>query len=324
MSGLTNDQSTPPPGHRLIRLYPARYRAAHGEDVAATFADTVEGQPARVVRRERRDLVTHALRLRFRIGPTDPAGRVLAGAAPIQLALAAGVALYRALPQFDQLVRGDQVPSPMRTVLHASFELSCTVPWLLALAFALLGRWRTARLTGWWGSVLSAALAVPVYRSFLDRYLLGEMAALTVLACTALVLAPAGLVDVTQRGRRRMVGVALGTGIPMIVFGQYGIDLIPVTGVVSLPVWMSVVVAVVLLGELSGRRPDPLVAVGVALATVPWVAPYLLGVFDGWVGPGTALTVGAAWLTPIGAAVAVAGLVRLVRRVRSAEPSDPA
>lgn len=152
MSDSTSGHDTPQAGRLLIGLYPARYRAAHGEDIQATFAEAVEGRPRHAVLRECRDLATHALRLRLRIGPTDAPGRLLAGAAPVALALAAGCALSYLLPQLHELVHRIRYPYPNLglgyAVLNAVLAVASTMPWLLALAFAVSGRWQAARATG--------------------------------------------------------------------------------------------------------------------------------------------------------------------------------
>ncbi|WP_457033323.1 hypothetical protein [Kitasatospora sp. P5_F3] len=332
MSAVTNgwgsDHVAPQPGRLLIGLYPARYRAAHGEDIAAVFADATEGQSRRAVLRERRDLATHALRLRLRIGPTDPAGRVLAGAAPVALALAAGVALYFLLPELREMVYRIRHPHPGlglgHALLNAGIELAFTAPWLIALVLAVLGRWRAARIAG----AVATLLGLGVMALFMQfHYMAGEMAG-TALVGALVLLAPADLVDVTQRGRWEMVGIALGAGLPMIAVTEFWYELywgtsLSLAGL--LPIWLSVVTAAALLGRLSARRPDRLLAFGVGLGVLPWLMPFAVAVIVyGAVPLPTLLRYGGAYLAPFGAAVALAGLVHLARRVRTTEPSDPA
>ncbi|GAA1194221.1 hypothetical protein F4556_001601 [Kitasatospora gansuensis] len=327
-SAWTGSHAAPQPGRLLLGLYPARYRAAHGEDIAAVFADATEGQPRRAVLRERRDLATHALRLRLRIGPTDPAGRVLAGAAPVALALAAGFALYFLLPELREMVHRLRYPFPnlglRYAIVSAVFLVTTTAPWLLALGLALLGRWRAARIT----VVVSTLLSIGVSSVFEPQsvWVLGEMAG-TALVGALMLLAPAGLVDVTQRGRWEMTGLALGVGLPMIALSQYGAGLFVGTSTsvfALLPLWLSVVTAVVLAARLSGRRPDRLLALGVGLGVVPWLLRFVVGVFAESDYQRMALGYLGASLASLGAAVALAGVVHLVRRGRATEPSDPA
>ncbi|KQV20090.1 MULTISPECIES: hypothetical protein [unclassified Kitasatospora] len=327
MSAVTNgwgsDHVAPKPGRLLIGLYPARYRAAHGEDIAAVFADATEGQSRRAVLRERRDLASHALRLRLRIGPTDPAGRVLAGAAPVALALAAGCALAFLLPNLRPMVH--EIRYPIRglglrnALMSAVFILAYTAPWPVALAFAVLGRWRAARIAGVVATLLT--LAVYATNGLAFAWVIGEMAATAAVGAVVL-LAPSGLVDVTQRGRWEMAGIALAIGLPLGLGRQFGIDLSWRFDL--LPVWLSVVTAAVLLGRLSARRPDRLLAFGVGLGVVPWMMPFAAAVLHGAVRMPTLLRYGGAFLAPLGAAVALAGVVHLARRVRATEPSDPA
>ncbi len=324
MSDFTTDHDTPQAGRLLIRLYPARYRAAHSEDISATFTEATEGRPRRAVLRESRDLATHALRLRLRIGPTDPAGRVLAAAAPVALSLAAGCALYNLLPELREMVHRIRYPYPNLglgyAVLDAALHVASTVPWLLALTFAVLGRWRSARPAG----VTAALLSIGVLTlTGLDPYTVGQVAG-TALVGTLVLLAPAGLVDVTQRGRREMAALTLAVALPMIAFSPYEARYAPMPMMGLLLIWLNAVTAPALLSRLSGRRPDRLRAVGTGLGALPWLMPIpTVAAFDGAARPTMLLLYAGACLSPLGAAVAVAGVIRLGRRLRTTHPSDP-
>ncbi|MFD0259547.1 hypothetical protein ACFVH7_14880 [Kitasatospora indigofera] len=325
MDDVTTGAGAPRPGRLLIGLYPARYRSAHGDDICATFAEATEGRPRRAVLREYRDLATHALRLRLRIGPTDPAGRVLAGAAPVALALAAGCALVVLLPELRELVHRIRYPYPNLglgyAVLAAVFQVALTVPWLLALGIAVTGRWRAARIVGVAAALLGAGV---LSLDGLYPYMAGQMAG-TALVGTVVLLAPAGLVDVSQRGRWEMAGLVLAVAVPMIAAGRYAAQQVPLTMLGLLPIWLGTVTAPVLLSRLSGRRTDRLRAVGVGLGTLPWLMPLVMvAAFDPPVHLRPLLEYAGACAAPLGTALAVAGAVRLARRVRTTGPSDPA
>lgn len=324
MNDLTTGHDAPQAGRLLIGLYPARYRAVHGEDIRATFAEATEGRPRRAVLQECRDLATHALRLRLRIGPTDPAGRVLAAAAPVALALAAGCALYLLLPELRELVHRIRYPYPNLglgyAVRDAVLHVAYTVPWLLALAFAVLGRWRGARITGMAATLPS--IAVPALTGP-SSYATGQMAAMALVGVLVL-LAPAGLVDVTRRGRWEMVALALAVALPMIAVSRYEAHHVPLPMTGLLAIWLGTVTAPVLGARLSGGRPDRLRAVGTALGALPWMMPIVIAAVDGTAHLPTLLRYTGAFLAPFGAAAAVAAAVHLARRARTAEPSDPA
>ncbi|QKW18452.1 hypothetical protein HUT16_04665 [Kitasatospora sp. NA04385] len=318
---MTVPQHAPQAGRLLMGLYPARYRAAHGADIAAVFAETTGGLPRRAVLRERFDLAAHALRLRLRIGPTDPVGRVLAGAAPVALALAAGRCLFFLLTQLHETAYRLLHPYPNLgrgyAVLGAALLLAGTLPWLLALALTVLGRWRAARITG----VLAALTGAGIqwWEGVYAMWEVGFLVGLLLIGVLGL-LAPADLVDATARGRWEAAGLALGVGLPMTVVGPQGLtflDDVDLSVGVLLPAWLCTVTAVALLLRLSGRRPDRLRAAGVALGALPWLSYLAFALVDS-PGQRTALVeFGGICLAPLGTAVAVAGVVHLVRRART-------
>ncbi|MFJ5924450.1 hypothetical protein ACIQF6_17810 [Kitasatospora sp. NPDC092948] len=317
----------PRTGRLLMSLYPARYRAAHGEDIATVFSETIEGLSRRAMLRERFDLATHALRLRFRIGPTDPAGRVLAGAAPVALAIAAGCCLYFLLPQLHETVHRIRYPFPNlglgSALLAAALLLAGNLPWILALAFAVAGRWRLARATGALAALIG--IGVQCWDPLYALWQVGQLVGLAVVGVLVL-LAPSGLVDVTRKGRWEIAGLALGVGLPVIVVSQF--DLLSVVGVKTsaaglLPIWLCAVTAVVLMLRLSGRRPDGLRAVGVVCATLPWLLHVAFAAADSSEKQYLVVWFAGLCLAPLVGAAAVAGTVHLVRRPRAAEPSNP-
>ncbi|MFJ4675465.1 MULTISPECIES: hypothetical protein [unclassified Kitasatospora] len=319
----------PQAGRLLMSLYPVRYRALHGEDIAAVFARTAEGLPRRAVLRERFDLAAHALRLRLRIGPTDPAGRVLAGAAPVTLAIAAGRCLFFLLSRLHERVHRIRYPFPGSGLGHAVLDavllVAGTLPWLLALALAAVGRWRAARITGLLAALVEVGIQEleGIYQLWLVGYLLGLL-----LVGALLLLAPPDLVDVTKRGRWEAAGLALGVGLPLIAADRYQLTRhlsLNMATVGLFPLWLCAATAVVLLLRLSGRRPDGLRAAGVALAVLPWLVHLVFAAVDD---PARELRrivrYGGACLVLLGLAAALAAAVHLVRRTWWDKPTDPA
>jgi len=318
----------PRAGRLLMSLYPARYRAAHGEDIATVFSETIEGLSRRAVFRERFDLATHALRLRLRISPTDPAGRVLAGAAPVALAIAAGRCLFFLLPQLHEMVHRIRYPYPNlglgSALVGAALLLAGNLPWLLALMFAVAGRWRLARATGALAALIG--IGVRLWDRLYALWEVGELVGLAVVGALVL-LAPSGLVDVARRGRWEIAGLALGVGLPVIAVRQFGVMSlagVKMAAVGLLPIWLCAVTAVVLMLRLSGRRPDGLRAVGVVCATLPWLLHLAFAAADSSEKQFLAILFAGVCLAPLVGGAAVAGAVHLVRRPRAAGRSNPA
>ncbi|WP_371500697.1 hypothetical protein OG871_28765 [Kitasatospora sp. NBC_00374] len=319
-----SDQHTPQAGRLLIGLYPARYRAAHGEDIAATFAEAAEGLSRRAVLRERLDLASHALRLRLRIGATDPAGRVLAGAVPVVLGLLAGFCMWVLLPELRELAYRVRHPYPnlglrvaVQSVLYA---MAAYLPWVLVLVAVAVGRWRLARALALVATLLWAALSV-VFGPW-TQLLYGGVTQWAVL-CAVVLLAPPTLLDRSVRGRWKVTAVALSYATLLIVSHRtdlYGYF----SGTTLLNVyvcWPLLAAAAVLLGHLAARRPDRLRAAGAGLVGLVWLLPGLLEGSSWLPRVGRMLT---AYLVLVGLMVALAAGVRMIRRVRGAEPADPA
>ncbi|MFD7639361.1 hypothetical protein ACFV4P_01785 [Kitasatospora sp. NPDC059795] len=321
-------RDVPRTGRLLMNLYPARYRAAHGEDIATVFTETTEGMGSRAMLRERLDLATHALRLRLRIGPTDPAGRVLAGAAPVALALGVGRCMFYLLPYLHEAANRVRHPYPglgfVYALVSAVMLLADQLPWLLALVFAVAGRWRLARAAGAFAAFLTVALQW--WEGTYAVWQIGQMAGLAVVGLL-LLLAPSDLVNVTSRGRWEIAGIALGVALPMIAANRLGavvVGGVTVATIGLLPIWLCTVAAVVLMRRLSGQRPDTLRAVGVVLATLPWLAHLAVAAVTDPDKEGLAAWFTGFCLVPLAVAAAAAGAVQLLRRPRATEPPNPA
>ncbi|MEU9133795.1 hypothetical protein AB0D08_37875, partial [Kitasatospora sp. NPDC048540] len=287
----------------------------HGEDIAATFAEATEGLSGRAVLRERLDLASHALRLRLRISSAHPAGRMLAAAAPVALALAAGERIS-GLPGLVQFAAYSSGTRPGMLAVQAVMAVVMFVPWIVALLCATAGRWRPARAVAAFAALIDLGIALLI----LGRYgpATGELLRTGALAAL-LLLAPPDLVDTGRRGRWETASVALATGARLAVMLGPGVTLLGL-GWYEVPAaacfWSLVAVAGLLLVHLSARRPDRLRAIGIALGAGPWLLQYA--------GIGAMHWVVAYSVVLIGGAVAAGGVVHLVRRMLGTEPAEPA
>ncbi|MFB6894420.1 hypothetical protein ACFCX4_34530 [Kitasatospora sp. NPDC056327] len=326
-----------PPASALVRrlplrgLYPAAYRAAHGEEITAVFAESVRHADRRTTLREWSALAAHALRLRTRLSSRDPGGRLLAGAAPFLLA--GGAALNAVHLLTASLTHGPRAGSaPLVLAVVRS------VPWLLALLCAAFGRWRPARALVA-GGVLTGFLGAAVAQRLPPADVFAPSTGLLWLwACAgALVLvAPPDAVDLSPRNRARTVAAAIAAALPMsgiatLVIGTWPDDY---TNIAFTPLqntaldvsaaWPAFVMAFALLLRLGDPATDPLQAYGVTLAVLPWsivTAPPLYLHLPA--GPPHLLLDGAVALGLLATAAATGLLCRRLRRTREAGSLPP-
>ncbi|MFI6848363.1 hypothetical protein OG535_18600 [Kitasatospora sp. NBC_00085] len=263
----------------LLGLYPAKYRAANGEEIVAVLAESLQGADRRTVLREWATVAAHAVRLRTRLSSSDPAGRFLAGAAPFLLAGGAGLAMVHLLLG---LFLPDQFGDEGHPAARVAVGAAQTVPWILALVCAGSGRWGAARLLVLAGTLVRTAAAAAFFAHeslALFQYLplVGFW-----LLLGALLLAPPDGIDVTRRARSEMVATALALALPMgaiaviwpwpeeglavdHVFSDANRTLLDVS-----TAWPAVVMSIALLLNLARRDTDRVRAAGVALAVLPW------------------------------------------------------
>ncbi|WP_330238634.1 hypothetical protein [Streptomyces sp. NBC_00525] len=105
----------------LLRLYPAGYRRAFGDDIAEAYREAVEGAGRSARLREAGDIMAHALRVRLRLGSAQRAGRLFAAAAPFALAATAAYAAFGLVSML------------------ADWRLSGTSDFLLPLSYVMIG-----------------------------------------------------------------------------------------------------------------------------------------------------------------------------------------
>ncbi|WP_052708994.1 hypothetical protein [Streptomyces sp. NRRL S-495] len=255
----------------LAGLYPAEYRAAHGEEIKAVLADAVQHAGPRTALREWAALAAHAVRLRTRLSSSDPAGRILAGAAPSLLAGGAALSVLHLL--FGALPAGPDA--------HWAMGAAQSAPWILALLCVALGRWAPARAL-----LLLAALFQPA-TSFTEN---PELPGLWALTAVLVLIAPPDAVDLSRRGRSWAIGSAAAVALPLSGLAVLWLDTRPEDyphlvfpplqqALLDLsPAWPALVLSLAHLLRLARPNTDPLHAGGIALAVLPWtltIAPPL-------------------------------------------------
>ncbi|MER5866777.1 hypothetical protein [Kitasatospora sp. NPDC002040] len=267
----------------LNGLYPAGYRAAHGEEITAVFADAVEHADRRTALREWAALAAHALRLRTRLSSRDPGGRITAGAAPFLLAGGAALALV-------QLLTGLLTRSSVGTAT-AAVDAVQTVPWVLALLCVALRRQGAARalvLVALAARIGVAAVAQVHPAAGFARAT--ELFGLWVVLAVLVLIAPPDAVDTSRRGRSWTMASAVTIALPLSTVAVLWIGAWPedYADVLFTPLTQAaldtstacpaLVLALAYLVQLGNPDTDRLAAAGVALAVLPWtvmVAPPL-------------------------------------------------
>jgi hypothetical protein len=316
-----SDQHTPEADPWPIRIYPARYRAAHGEDIAATLAEATEGLSGTAVLREHLDLAAHALRLRLRIGPTDRAGRVLAGAAPVVLGLLAGFGLWGLQAELPWMVHQIHGPYRIRATAYVLYIAAGSLPWALALAAAAVGRWGLTRALGLAGTLLGLGILL-AFGPMTTMFLFGQPVFWTILGAVVL-LTPPTLLDRSARAGWEAVAVALSFAAVMIASQSSGLW-VYFTGRTILHMYVSwplFAAAAVLLGHLAIGHRDRYRAAGAALAGALWLVP---GLLDEYNTRRVLATWAPGYLLLVALAVALATGIRMIRRARAGESADPA
>ncbi|MFI9329808.1 hypothetical protein ACIGZJ_19970 [Kitasatospora sp. NPDC052868] len=318
----------------LIGLYPAAYRASHGEEIAAVFAESVEGTDRTTVMREWAALAAHAVRLRTRLSSRDPAGRILAGAAPFLLAGGAGLAAVQLLMGFFVTAARFDPGGSNPTAVTAVGAVQ-TVPWILALLCAALGRWGLARLLVLAGTLarIGAVVGFLVHpaAAFAQYFFLFPF---WLLLAVPMLIAPPDGVDRSARSRAETAIAAIAIALPMSALvllwpwpgaDDYSEPVFPADVQRLLDIssaWPALVMATAFLVHLAARHPDRLRSAGVALAVIPWTVmlapPYY------WRPPRDLAELGRNAAAVAGLLVIAAGLAALRRALASsAEPAEP-
>ncbi|MEU6025952.1 hypothetical protein ABZ825_02875 [Streptomyces tauricus] len=206
---------------RVLRLYPAAYRRAHGGEIAATYRESTAGAPLGSRLREGAGLAAHALRLRAGLGPASPASRVLAPAYPFALAVSAAACGLHLVRWYAALVSS---PTPVWVQLRVDVSgawgvlLVSSLIGFVGAASALTGRWRAGVPLTVAGLLSFAVAAVVSGPAFGDPVLTPTASALT--AAVVLACPPDRRLEATSAGRAGTAGAL----IALVVVPRAAID----------------------------------------------------------------------------------------------------
>ncbi|MGW6577253.1 hypothetical protein ACWGAN_34465 [Streptomyces sp. NPDC054945] len=291
---------------RLLRLYPAGFRRAFGDEVAEAYREATEGAGPITRVREAADIVAHALRLRLGVGSAQRGGRLFAATAPFALAATGAHAafLLASTINFAYVTGRPDFETPLGYAMNGFSVLT-----LIGAVSALGGRFSVGARTAFAGVAgNTVCLVIAVLPGALDMPL-EHLAYLTpplVIAALPLLCPPDLHPPRRIRTTTGLVALMLWAPLSVVLLG-----LLDAAGLGMILLWrfaVTVTAALALAGRpaLSGIRTSGRFALA--------VAPFLvLGHFAGVVGEDTAL--------PCVALLAVTGLaVRLWRR----RHSDPA
>ncbi|MFD7584513.1 hypothetical protein ACFV84_03650 [Kitasatospora sp. NPDC059811] len=256
---------------RVLRLYPAAYRRAHGGEIVATFREMTAGEPLGSRLREGAGLAAHAARMRMGLGTAAPVAKVLALAYPFALAAAAAACGLHLLSWYAGVVSS---PAPLGVRIGTDLSgawgalLVSSLVVVAGSVAALAGRWRLGVPCTVAGLLSFAAAAVVSGRAFGDP----------VVTPAAMVLAAAVLLACPQD--RRAEGVAAGRAgaagavvalvvVPRAVIASHGVPWVST----DYGCWPLVVLAAtgVALTWSSGSRGGRELA-AMALASPPLLA----------------------------------------------------
>ncbi|MFI7387190.1 hypothetical protein [Streptomyces sp. NPDC049813] len=234
------------PAPRVLALYPRRYRAVHGPEIAQLYRDATDGTDTRTRLREQADIAAHALRVRTFLSPRQPLGRFALTAAPYTLAAAVSIAAARTTTATTDALRDMDAAAWPATGALVTYVMT-----LAAGVSACTGRWPLARLTG------AVALLLMRARAPVSGWLVPLLA--------VVVLMP-GAAEPARTDRRLAVALAASTWLPVCAAALAG-QSTPGLGMAG-----QLVPAMAVLGlrtAAPGCRPRHVLAV--LAAALPWV-----------------------------------------------------
>lgn len=263
---------------RLLRVYPAAYRAERGDELLATLLDATEPGRARPHLGDVVAMGAHGLRRRAAVEPDQWLGGVLASTADAGLLMAAALAVV-------SIVVGDWAPWAGRSMTgfrggwgpFTTTGPACYAAWLTAGISVVLGRRRAARRWSLVGLLLAVATIPAAHVTPYGRPPLYWLATLSGLV-VPMTLAP---VPVGVARRRPGAAALLATGAIAAVACTAtahgtggGLDAHMTfyrIALLRLADWVPVLVAVaVVVGVAHPRRRRAVPAV--AVLAVPWLA----------------------------------------------------
>ncbi|MFJ3516949.1 hypothetical protein [Streptomyces sp. NPDC090131] len=267
---------------RLLRLYPAEFRRAFGDEMAEAYREATEGAGAWTRFREAGDIVAHALRLRLGIGSAHRGGRLFAAAAPFALAATGAHAAFLLASTLNlAYVTGrPDFESPLGYAMNGFYVLT-----LIGAVAGLSGRFAVGARTAFAAATgTMVCFVIAVLPGALDMPLAHVAYLAPPLAIAALPLLCPPDLHPPCRIRTTTGFVALMIWAPLSVVL---LALLDAGGFGMIPLWrfaVTVTAALVLAGRpaLFGIRTYG----RFALAAAPFL---ILGYFAGVVGEETAL-----------------------------------
>ncbi|MFB6482284.1 hypothetical protein ACFCXF_33590 [Streptomyces virginiae] len=265
---------------RLLRLYPAGFRRAFGDEVAEAYREATEGAGPITRLREALDIVAHALRLRLGVGSAHRGGRLFAATAPFALAATGAYAAFLLASTLNlaYVVGLPDLQAPLGYAMSGFSALT-----LLGSVSALGGRFAVGARTAFAGVVGSTVcFVIAALPGFADMPL-AHLAYLTpplVIAALPLLCPP----DLRPSGRIRtttgLVALLLWAPLFVVLLG-----LLDASGLGMFPLWRYVMTATAALVLAGGRALSGIRTPGrFALAAAPFL---VLGHFAGVVSQDT-------------------------------------
>lgn len=189
---------------RLLRSYPSGYRRERGDEIIATFLDGAAPGQTRPTAADTADIVVAGLRVRLGVLGGGDVGLGLRTAAPVALAVAAGMAVLGLLRD-SQSTAGH--PSPFRPALFVY------AAWLLAVIGRVVLPVVVARVLAGMALLGTLAALVLLSRSWSSPSPGWSLMVLSLLGCVA-VAGGGGRMSIRERG-----GLAAGTMVSVAVLG---------------------------------------------------------------------------------------------------------
>ncbi|MCQ8771382.1 hypothetical protein [Streptomyces telluris] len=296
----------------LLRLYPAGFRRAFGDEIAESYREATEGAGRRARLREAADIATHAVRLRLGLGSAHPGGRLFAAIAPFALAATAAYAAFNLIGSAGDWYVMRAVGTADRVSVFMTLMNGCFLLTLIGAVVALAGRYLPGVLCAVAGAVgSSVTFLYPVWRMPPDlRWeLVGFLLAPILIAALPLACPPDLRPARRVRGAAGMLALVVWTVLlvgAVAVIDPLGIGL-------HFPWRFGVPMAAALF--LVGRRAFAGIRTTLQLACA--AAPFIVTMyFSGWVR-------GEDILALLGALAATAVALRL-RRGRGSDTVNPA
>ncbi|KOG54667.1 hypothetical protein ADK75_13640 [Streptomyces virginiae] len=267
---------------RLLRLYPADFRSAFGDEIVEAHRLATENAGPVTRLREAGDIVAHALRLRLGIASAQRGGRLFAAAAPFALAAAGAYAAFLLASTLNRAyVTGrPDFGTPLGHAINAFSVLT-----LIGAVVALAGRFAVGARAAFAGAAGTAAcLVIAGLPGALDMPLehLAQLLPPLVIAILPLLCPPDLHPPRRIRTTAGLLALLLWTPLSVVLLA-----LLDAGGIGMIVPWrfaVTVLAALALAGRpaLSGVRTTG----RFALASAPFL---VTGYFAGVVGEDTAL-----------------------------------